>query len=111
MDLLPAEMSGEASRRKNKGNAAAAIKPRNALFSEDATSSTSKGGGSRPASRVQEESGSGCGSGCSLSKMIFYLLLSVFLLVATVNYVDYQNGQLKEAYVKTVPKEVSEPGK
>ena len=40
--------------------------------------------------------------------MLFYILLSVFLLVATVDYVEYQTGQLNEAYVKLVPKEVSE---
>ena len=40
-------------------------------------------------------------------KTIFFLLLSTFTLIATVVYIDYQPGQLKEAYLSQVPPEVN----
>ena len=43
-------------------------------------------------------------SGCV--KLIFFLLLSVFLLMSTVIYVDYKPGTLQEAYKTNVPEEV-----
>ena len=45
-------------------------------------------------------------SGCCV-KMIFSLLLSIFIVIATVIYVDYKPGQLKQAYESmNIPPEV-----
>ena len=41
-------------------------------------------------------------SGCCV-KLIFFILLAVFCVVATVIYVDYKPGQLKEAYGNIPP--------
>ena len=41
-------------------------------------------------------------SGCCV-KLIFFLLLSVFCVVATVIFVDYKPGQLKDAYANIPP--------
>jgi len=43
-------------------------------------------------------------SGCCV-KLIFFILLAVFCVVATVVYVDYKPGQLKEAY-SNIPPEI-----
>ena len=40
------------------------------------------------------------------AKAIFFILLSTFSLTATVIFVDYHPGQLKEAYEKNIPPEV-----
>ena len=40
------------------------------------------------------------------TKCVFFLLLSTFSVLVTVNLVDYKAGQLKEAYLKHVPEEV-----
>ena len=40
------------------------------------------------------------------TKCVFFLLLLTFSALVTVNLVDYQAGQLKEAYLKHVPEEV-----
>ena len=51
---------------------------------------------------IGKKSSSGC-----CTKLIFFLLLSVFCVVATVIFVDYKPGQLKEAY-SNIPPEVRE---
>ena len=40
-------------------------------------------------------------------KTIFYLLLSVFVVVATLISIDYRTGHLKEAYETNIPPKVS----
>jgi hypothetical protein len=50
--------------------------------------------------------GSSSSSGLCV-KTVFFMLLSTFTLVATLVYLDYQPGQLKEAYDSQVPPEVS----
>ena len=42
-----------------------------------------------------------------LVKSTFYILVSIFVVVATVVSIDYKTGQLKEAYQTKVPLEVS----
>ena len=42
-----------------------------------------------------------------LVKSTFYILVSTFVVVATVMSIDYKTGQLKEAYQTNVPPEVS----
>jgi len=39
-------------------------------------------------------------------KLLFYMSLSALVLVATLTFTDYQNGQLREAYETHVPEQV-----
>ena len=39
-------------------------------------------------------------------RLIFYTLLSIFVVVATLISMDYRAGHLKEAYQTNIPKEV-----
>ena len=40
------------------------------------------------------------------TKLVFFLLLTTFSVLVTINLTDYKQGQLKEAYLKHVPEEV-----
>ena len=40
------------------------------------------------------------------TKLVFFLLLTTFSVLVTINLVDYKQGQLKEAYLKHIPGEV-----
>merc|ERR1712039_1012466 len=40
------------------------------------------------------------------TKLVFFLLLTTFSVLVTINLVDYKQGQLKEAYLKHIPEEV-----
>ena len=42
-----------------------------------------------------------------LIRLIFYTLLSTFVVVATLVSIDYRSGFLKEAYENNIPQEVS----
>ena len=57
-------------------------------------------------SRSRNVNKSGGSSAGFCVKTIFFLLLSIFGLLVTLVYVDYDSGQLKEAYVSQVPAEV-----
>merc|ERR1711963_1008544 len=63
-----------------------------------ANGSNTKGSPSLGKRDIGKKSSSGC-----CVKLIFFLLLSVFCVVATVIFVDYKPGQLKEAYANIPP--------
>ena len=60
-----------------------------------------KNGAVRGGGEGEPEKGAGICTKCA-----FFLLLLTFSVLVTVNLVDYQAGQLKEAYLKHVPEEV-----
>ena len=93
-------MSGEVGARKRKNKQPAA--PRPAPSAENGSAS-----GRSDRSAPQKESASGGGGAGCCTRLLFYLTLSSFILVSAVIFVEYQPGQLREAYVTNVPKEVS----
>eukprot|EP00096_Caligus_rogercresseyi_P005988 TRINITY_DN220_c0_g1_i7.p1 TRINITY_DN220_c0_g1~~TRINITY_DN220_c0_g1_i7.p1 ORF type:complete len:991 (-),score=350.14 TRINITY_DN220_c0_g1_i7:115-3087(-) len=81
-------MSGEAVRRRHaKGKVAPPPPPK--LSAKEVPDYPGKGGS---------------GSGCCV-KLLFFSLLSSASLISVAMFTDYQTGQLREAYVDSVPKE------
>ncbi len=91
-------MSGEIHARKRAG------KGKSSNSSGDNAASESVKKQITPTADSIPEKSSG-GAGCC-TKLVFFFLLSTFALLVTIQYVDYQEGQLGEAYRGQVPKEV-----
>ena len=84
-------MSGDVSRVKQRK----AVKGKSAAVDTNGTKKM----------RVVESGSSGGAS--ILTKLVFWSLLASLGVTLTVVYVDYQPGQLKAAYTKYIPPEVS----
>ena len=73
--------------------------------SPDATNGGSGGGGRK---MKVVDSGAAAGGGASIvTKLVFWSLFTSLGVALTLVYVDYQPGQLKAAYQKYIPPEVS----
>ena len=89
-------MSGEVSRAKQRK---AATKTQN--------NSNKNGSSASKSNLVNGKQNSIKPSTSSLCvRLIFYTLLSIFVVVATLISMDYRAGHLKEAYQTNIPKEV-----
>ena len=94
-------MSGDISRAKQRKAGAGGRGASKAKLKADENGSKSR--------LRKEMNGSSAPGGASLiTKLVFYLLLAALGVSLTVVYVDYQPGQLKGAYEKYIPPEVTE---
>ena len=95
-------MTGEVSRAKQRKTV---TKAKNAKSTENGVNGTNGTNVSQNNKTSQASTGS---SKTSLFiRLIFYTLLSVFVVVATLVSIDYRAGHLKEAYETNIPPEVS----
>ncbi|XP_040564034.1 uncharacterized protein [Lepeophtheirus salmonis] len=78
-------MSGEAVRKRNQRKGASAAAPPKIISSKETDIPYTKGG-----------------SSCCI-KVLFFVLLSTAAVIASAVFTDYQNGQLREAYIQSIP--------
>ena len=90
-------MSGEVSRAKQRKAAAKTQNGSNKNGSSTSKANIPNGKGET----IKSSNSSFC------VRLIFYSLLSIFVVVATLISIDYRAGHLKEAYQTNIPEEVS----
>ncbi len=90
-------MSGDSQVRRRKGAATSATSEKKKAKAPVASKQD----------KVRPKTGSDAGW---LTKLAFFLALGVASTLVTLHYVDYKEGQLKQAYLDYVPEEVRKRG-